>query len=97
MDTRKLRRLKKSLSHLRGRVANIRSDELVKFAQALGRERSKRGKEPTYVSKLLPHSRPISIPNHPGSLAKFTAGNILDAFEQDILAIEESLAEEDKS
>lgn len=89
MDARKLRKLKKQLARLRGRVANLRDTELIKFAGQLGRERSKRGKEPTFISKLLPYSRPITIPGHPGSLKKFTAGNILDSFEQDIQALEE--------
>ncbi len=88
MNKEKVRKLKKRLKRLRGRVANIRSQELISFAEALGRERTARGKEPTFVSRVLPYSRPISIPDHPGSLKKFTAGNILDAFEQDIIALE---------
>jgi hypothetical protein len=45
------------------------------------------------MSRLIPNSRPISIPDHPGSLKRFTAGNILDALEQDIFALEEMLAD----
>ncbi|MBI5565663.1 MAG: hypothetical protein HY870_12285 [Chloroflexi bacterium] len=91
MNKKKLRKLKKQLARLRSRVANLRSQELVRFAEQLGRTRSVRGKEPNYVSEDLPYSRPISIPNHPGSLNKYTAGNILDSFEEDIIAFEESL------
>lgn len=43
--------------------ANIKSQDLIRLAEALGREKSKRGKEPTYVSLLLPDNKPISIPN----------------------------------
>lgn len=97
MDIKKIRRLKKQVSRLRNRIANIRSQELVRLAQQLGRGQSERGKEPTYISELLPHSRPISIPNHPGSLKKFTAGNILDALERDILELEEMLSKKKES
>ena len=48
------------------------------------------------VSDLLPKSRPISIPNHPGTMAKGTALNILDLLDQDIFEIEESIGEENK-
>jgi hypothetical protein len=94
MDKKKIRKLWQRLRTYRSRVANLRSQELVSFAIALGRERSSRGKEPTFVSRLLPYSRPITIPNHPGSLKKFTAGSILDAFEQDLLTLEERLSTE---
>ena len=75
------------------RISNLRNQELVSLAEALGRTRSKRGNEPTYISRLLPQSKPISIPNHPGSLNKRTADNILDALEQDIFNLEEMLGD----
>ncbi len=89
MDNQKLRKLKRKLQQLRDRQASLTSRELENFARQLGRERhKKRGKEPTYVSMLLPNSRPISIPG-PGHLTKYTAGNVLDALERDIYALEE--------
>lgn len=91
MNKVKLRRLKKKLEKLRTRPANIKPEELINLAEALGRERSNRGKEPTYISALLPYRTPLSIPNHPGSLNKFTAGSILDTLEQDIFDLEEML------
>ena len=94
MDKKKLRKLRAQLKRLRQRSANLRNQDLVAFAKKLGRERSERGKEPTYISTLLPYSRPISIPNHPGSLKPLTAGNILDSFEQDLQALEEKFSEE---
>jgi hypothetical protein len=92
MDKKKIRRLRSRLERLRGGVANLKREDLVGFAEALGRVRSRRGKEGTYISSLLPHSRPISIPKH-RTFNKFTAGNILDAFEQDLFALEEETGE----
>jgi len=86
----KLPKIKKKLSSLRLRSNNIRPKELSNFAKSLDRKLSNRGHEPTYTSSLLPKSRPISIPNHPGALAKYTAENILDQFEMDIFEIENS-------
>jgi|SRR5882724_3086786 len=97
MTRKKLQRLKRRLAMLRQRLANIRSTELQSFARALGRVRdTSRGKEPTFVSLLLPNSRPLSIPDHPGSLKRFTAGNILDTLEQDIFALEDMLADKSR-
>jgi len=92
MDRNKISRLKKKLQRLRGRVANLKREDLINFAETLGRVKSKRGKEGTYISTLLPYSRPISIPKH-RTFNKFTAGNILDAFEQDLFALEEMIGD----
>jgi hypothetical protein len=91
MDKVKLNRLKRRIAKMRLHPANIKSQDLIRLAEALGREKSKRGKEPTYVSLLLPDNKPISIPNHPGSLNKYTVGNILDALELDIFTLEDIL------
>jgi len=93
MNKRKLKKLRQELDNLRVHPSNLRNTELVKFATKLGRFKSNRGKEPTYVSDLLPQSRPISIPNHPGSFPRYTAISILDALEQDIDELEEILPE----
>ena len=47
MTRKKLEKLKRELSELRGRPA-IKSKELEQFAKKVGRRRSSRGKEPTY-------------------------------------------------
>lgn len=91
VNKRKLQKIKKKLQNLRLGPNNIRSGELVSLAKSLERKLFDRGKEPTYVSVLLPKSRPISIPNHPGTMAKGTALNILDQLERDIFEIEESI------
>jgi hypothetical protein len=78
MSRRKLRKLRQRLQALRMRVGNIESREFEKLARALGRKRVERGKEPTFISTLLPQSRPLSIPHHSATLKKGTANNILD-------------------
>ncbi|HMD87848.1 MAG TPA: hypothetical protein VKF38_01675 [Anaerolineaceae bacterium] len=95
MDENELKKLKTRLAKLRNQVANMTNAKLVSFAGALGRTRSKRGKEPTYISELLPYSLPISIPGHK-KINKFTAGSILDAFEKDIEELEEILENQKK-
>ena len=94
MNKKKLKKLKKRLQELRLKPNNIRSAELVRLAKSLGRRLFERGKEPTYVSDELPKSLPISIPNHPGTLFKNTAINILDQLEQDIFEIENNIIED---
>jgi len=91
MDRKKIYRLEGRISKLRKKVGNIYSRELENLACSLGRTRDKRGKEPTYISTELSDARPVSIPNHPGSLNKFTAGNILDQFEQDLVMLKEKV------
>lgn len=91
MDEKKLRKLKRELELLRLRKANIRPIEMINFAKKLGRVESNRGKEPNYINPIFALLRPISIPNHPGSMYKFTAGNILDSLEEDIFTHEEEL------
>lgn len=90
----KLRRVRESIHRLR-RAGGVRSVELERLARQLGRRRHARGKEPTWVSDLLPDARPISIPNHPGDLNRFTARVILDLLEEDAERISEQLLEED--
>jgi hypothetical protein len=88
MDKNKLKRFRRRLAKLRQKSSNIRARELISFAGALGRTRSNRGKEPTYVSTPLPHRRPLSIPDHPGSMPRYTAESILDDLETDIAELE---------
>ncbi len=92
MDKKKLRKIHKEIAKLRAGLANIKSGDLMSVARQLGRVRSKqRTNEPTFISELLPHSRPISIPDHSGTLKPRTSGNILDALEQDLFFLEEEL------
>jgi hypothetical protein len=94
MDRKKLQRVRWRLESLRARSANIGRRELVSLAKALGRRRFDRGKEPTYISDLH-GARPVTIPSHPGALKRFTACNILDQLEGDLIRWEEALDAED--
>ena len=88
---KKLKKLRKNIESFRNRISNIRCKELEQLAKSLGRKRINRGGELTYESELLPNSRVLTIPKHPGALNKYTAGNILDHLEQDIFELEENL------
>ena len=83
MNKNKLRKTKEKLANFR-KQGGIKSTELESFAQDLGRKRSPRGSEPTWVSVPFPDLRPLSIPHHSSDLNKFTAGSILDQLEEDI-------------
>jgi hypothetical protein len=91
MTRRKLRQLRKRIETLRSHPRNIESREVEALAKALGRNPSKRGKEPTYISYLLPKSSPLTIPHHSKSLKIGTVLNILDQLEKDIDDLEELL------
>ena len=93
MTKKKLRGLRKELGELRRRQRNLSERELVSFAGRIGRRRSRRGDEPTYISELLPSSNPISIPGQGGNVKPGTAGNILDQFEADLDLLEGSATE----
>jgi len=93
MNRRKLRKLRQRLQALRTRIRNIEARELEHFARALGRKRAERGKEPTFISPLLPQSRPLCIPHHSATLKIGTANNILDQLEKDLDDLEELLTE----
>lgn len=89
-----LTKLRRRLNTLRRKSANLRHKDLESLAQSLGRVSSQRGKEPTYVNPTLPRSRPLTIPNHPGALARYTAESILDQLEEDLFALCEQLDQE---
>ena len=97
MTWKKLRELRRELDELKRRKRNLTEKDLISFAKRIGRKRSNRGDEPTYVSELLPRSNPISIPGHRGHVKVGTAGNILDQFEADLDILEESATEGDSN
>ena len=84
MNRKKLVKIRQRLEVCRRR-GGIGSSELESIAEALGREPSRRGKEPTWVNRRYPDLRPLSIPRH-GSrdLNRFTAGSILNQLELDL-------------
>jgi hypothetical protein len=90
MSLRKVRRLRSEIEALRGQ-GGLKSAELESLAQRLGRRRAKRGSEPTWVSEAFPDLRPVSIPNHPTDLNRYTAKSILNELEADLDRYEELL------
>lgn len=91
---------KQKLARIRGDITAARrksqtQDDLVRLAVRLGRTRSKRGKEPTWVSQFQ-GLYPISIPHAKGGdLKPGTKSNILNQLEDDVLAWEEILEQGD--
>ncbi len=83
MNLRKLRKTIELIEEFRRR-GGLKSDELESLAMELGRIKSNRGKEPTWVSSQFTNLRPLSIPNHSHDLNKFTARSILDQLELDV-------------
>ncbi len=68
---------------------------LEKLAAQLGRKRVKRGKEPIWESADF-NLFPLAIPHHGGKdLPPGTKNSVLNQLEDDILAWEEELSEED--
>lgn len=82
----KLKKLRRTLDALRRRLGSVRNDEVAALAQALGRTRFNRGKEPTYVKPGRP---PLTIPAH-GTLKVGTAASIVNQLEEDLLLLEEA-------
>jgi len=94
MNRRKLAKLRKRIDELR-KKGSLPSATLERLAKALGRKRHKGGKEPMWVSELLPSASPLSIPHHSKGVGRFTAKSILDQLETDIDALEVSPDVED--
>lgn len=93
----------KGIKALRKEVAALRrfqpkAKDLEALAKRLGRKKTDRGKEPTYVSEKFPDLRPLSIPNHKGrDLATGTKNSILNQLEDDLLEWEDSLDHDDNT
>ena len=94
MDLKKIRKLRDEIQRMRRR-GGLRPAELENLARSVGRVRHKRGKEPSWVSTVFLGAPPVSIPNHPGDLSKYTARSILNELEADLDRFD-SVAEEDQ-
>lgn len=91
MNRKKLIKIKQEVNGFRNR-GGVKSSEIESLAKRLGRTKSDRGKEPTWINSQFPHLRPLSIPHHGSKdLNKYTAGSILDQLEEDIEQWEEVL------
>jgi hypothetical protein len=94
MTRRKLDKLKREWAELRR--SPQKAIALQRLAGRLGRKPVKRGKEPMWESDEFRELPPLSIPDHGGrDLAIGTKNSILIQLEDDILAWEERLGEED--
>ncbi|HUW54564.1 MAG TPA: hypothetical protein VMV99_14230 [Rhodanobacter sp.] len=85
MTPRKLKKIRADLEQIQESPNGIRYKVLVSLAEKLGRTRSKRGKEPTYVREDAPElSPPLSIPKHPGDMKRGTVLSIVEALLSDV-------------
>lgn len=90
MNRKKLERIKRMhevLIHTKG----IKPKKLQALARSLGRKLDNRGKEPNWINPNFRDLRPVSIPDHPGDMNRFTAQNVLHSLEEDIEHWEASL------
>ena len=90
----KLEKIRARIEGLRGGIHSVEDDDLISVAESLGRQKSKKGKHPTYESLLMPEKNPISIP-HPIK-GSGTKRNILDQLEADVIGLLDRLNEQEK-
>lgn len=85
MTPARLKKIKRKLTAMAGSPHGLKADELISLAKKLGRTKSVRGKEPTYVRDDNPElSPPLSIPNHSAGLKSGTARSIIEALLSDV-------------
>jgi hypothetical protein len=85
MATRRLAKVRAEIDALRHGLGSITAREFIGLAIRLGRMRVVRGKEPTFERQGW---KPLTIPNHSGTLKKGTACSILDQLEADLEHLE---------
>ncbi|MDE2157027.1 MAG: hypothetical protein KGJ32_14240 [Xanthomonadaceae bacterium] len=85
MTPRKLKKIKATLEQIQASPVGVRYKALVSLAEKLGRTKSNRGKEPTYVREDAPElSPPLSIPKHAGDMKRGTVLSIVEALLSDV-------------
>jgi hypothetical protein len=95
MHRRRLEKIKREIA--RARRATLKAADLEGFARRLGRRKrkGKQGGEPMWDSEL-PDLYPLAIPHHGGrDIAPGTQRSILDQLEEDILAWEERIDDDE--
>lgn len=96
MNRRRLENLRRKVEACRR--AQPKAEALQTLAKALGRKEANRGKEPTFVNTAFPMLRPLSIPKHKGrDLPTGTKNSILDQMDEDLIAWDERLAEQERA
>lgn len=94
MDQAKIDEWRAALRDLRGRLANIKFDEMISFAKSLGRTQKTGSSPPLYECHPRLNTRSLSIHYHPRAMKKGSARAALKVLEGDIDAWEMLLAAE---
>lgn len=94
MDQGQIDEWRGELSALRGRLANIKYDEMISFAKSLGRTQVPGSSPPVFACHARINNRSLSIHYHPRAMKKGTAHQALKVLEADIESWEMLLAEE---
>jgi len=95
MKRNRLNKLWRQLDGLRH--SSVKALEIQKLAKQLGREKVKRGKEPTWESREFQELRPLSIPDHGGKdLSPGVKYSVLNELENDVISWDERLTQEEK-
>lgn len=86
MQQKKLSKLERELEQLYRAPHGVKRERLVALATRIGRvARHSQGKEPRYEHVVLPGTRPLTIPGHPGRELKVgTVRSIADHLLQDV-------------
>jgi hypothetical protein len=92
----KVKRILEEIESCRGAIHNVRPSDLVSLAGSLGREKSKKGRHPTYESIIMPERNPLSIPGHP-TIKPRTAKSILADLEADAQEILDRLEQRERN
>lgn len=94
MDRKRLDKMRRELAGLRR--GRHKAATLERLAKRLGRKKVKRGSEPMWESVEFDDLFVLSIPHHGGrDLAPGTQRSILDQLEEDVLAWEVRLSDEE--
>jgi hypothetical protein len=96
INKEKLAELQADIESFRRAIHNVRPDQLVSLAKKLGREKSKKGKHPTYESTVMPERNPLSIPGH-RTIKSGTKRSILDELEVDIHLLTDRLDRQERT
>lgn len=92
MDLSDIEKWRDTLAGLRQRLANIHYDEMIGFAESLGRSRRQASTPELRFNSPLPGRPMLSIPSGKGTMKKWTAKKILDVLEADIEAWEQEIS-----
>lgn len=91
MNPNRLKKLKRALA-AKSSKGSVNAREMEQIASQLGRQKVKRGKEPTWEHKELTSRPPLSIPHHGSTdLSPAVKRIVIDSLQKDIEAWEDRL------